>query len=238
MKYMGSKSRIKAHLLKFISEAIRTSGTNVFIDPFCGGCNVVDEVQCAHRIASDISLPLIELFKALVRGQELPVSVSKDLYDDVRKNRYTGKYPQWMVGAVGYLASYNGKMFGGLADTIKTKGGVRYYYDEAKRNIEAQIRRLIDVKFECCDYVQYSDYQGAVIYCDIPYAGVTQYAESKKFDYDRFWNWCRHVSKNNIVLVSERNAPSDFMPRWSLEVTRTLIGRTVGVKAERLFQLM
>jgi DNA adenine methylase len=210
----------------------------MFIDPFCGGCNVIDDVQCATRIASDISLPLIELFKAVVvRGQELPIEISKELYNDVKRNRYTGKYPQWMIGAVGYLASYNGKMFCGHANAIKTRAGVRYYYDEAKRNIENQASKLRDVRFECCDYVQYSDVRNAVIYCDIPYENVTQYQESKKFDYARFWDWCRHVSQNNRVFISEQQAPPDFFPIWSQQVTRTSIGRTVVVKTEKLFVL-
>ncbi len=32
-----------------------------------------------------------------------------------------GKYPDWYIGAVGFLASYNGKFFGGRAGIVKTK---------------------------------------------------------------------------------------------------------------------
>ena len=32
-----------------------------------------------------------------------------------------GKYPDWYIGAIGFLASYNGKFFGGRAGTVRTK---------------------------------------------------------------------------------------------------------------------
>ena len=64
-----------------------------------------------------------------------------------------GKYPDWYIGAVGFLASYNGKFFGGRAGIVKTKiGTYRNYYDEAKRNVIAQLPNLQDVEFAEADY--------------------------------------------------------------------------------------
>jgi DNA adenine methylase len=53
-----------------------------------------------------------------------------------------------------------------------------------------------------------------VIYCDPPYQGTTKYS-SKTINYNEFWQWCRDLSGNNIVLVSEYNAPDDFECVWS-----------------------
>ena len=38
------------------------------------------------------------------------------------------------------------------------------------------------------------------------------------FDHDKFFNWCREQAKNNIVFVSEYNAPDDFECVWQGEI--------------------
>lgn len=44
-----------------------------------------------------------------------------------------GKYPDWYIGAIGFLASYNGKFFGGRAGTVRTKiNTIRNYYGDDK----------------------------------------------------------------------------------------------------------
>lgn len=42
---------------------------------------------------------------------ELPDDISKQEYSNARKSwqDQDGKYPDWYIGAVGFLASYNGK---------------------------------------------------------------------------------------------------------------------------------
>ena len=41
--------------------------------------------------------------------------------------------------------------------------------------------------------------------------------ETETFNYDEFWNWCRRMSKENWLFVSEYNAPNDFECIWSKE---------------------
>ena len=111
---------------------------------------------------------------------ELPDDISKQEYSDVRKSwqDQDGKYSDWYIGAVGFLASYNGKFFGGRAGTVRTKiGMIRNYYDEAKRNLLAQIPNLSGIEFDELDYQQLdmSKFKGGVIYCDIPYKNTTGY---------------------------------------------------------------
>ena len=76
MKYMGSKSRIKKHIIPILQNIIDKNNIETYIEPFAGGMNVIDSIKCKNRIANDISTPLIELFKALVNGVELPKEVS------------------------------------------------------------------------------------------------------------------------------------------------------------------
>ena len=119
---------------------------------------------------------------------------------------------------------------------INTKvGTVRNYYDEAKRNLENQIPNLQDIVFECCEYREKTNMKNWLIYCDIPYKDTKQYGVSRNFNHDEFWQWVREQSKNNIVIVSEQQAPEDFKCIWEQEVLRT-VDNTKRVKStEKLF---
>ena len=110
-----------------------------------------------------------------------------------------------------------------------------YYYDEAKRNLEQQSPKLQDINFINCDYKSFSDVQGCLIYCDIPYKDTKQFSVSKNFNHDEFWDWVRDMSENNIVIVSELNAPDDFECIWEQPVTRTQDNRKREISVEKLF---
>ena len=53
MKYMGSKSRIVDNILPIIQQRIDNYYIKTYIEPFCGGCNVIDKIICDRKIASD-----------------------------------------------------------------------------------------------------------------------------------------------------------------------------------------
>ena len=241
IKYMGSKSKIAQFILLIIYSFIKKYKIKIYIEPFCGGCNVIDKVVCEVRIASDNHKHLIALFQNLGKLSKLPNFITKDHYDDVRSCFNTGskKFPDWYIGAVGFLASYNGRFFdGGYSGLRKTKiKTIRNYYDEAKRNLMEQIPHLSGIDFRHCDYMAYSsdDYRGCLFYCDPPYKDTKKYGTSKNFDYDKFWSWAERMSENNIVLVSEHQAPNDWKCIWEHEVKRT-IDNAKSVKAvEKLY---
>ena len=76
---------------------------------------------------------------------------------------------------------------------------------------------LKDIIFECRSFDTINEnISNFVIYCDPPYRGTTKY-KTEEFPYETFYDWCRKMSKNNIVLVSEYNMPSDFECIWSKE---------------------
>ena len=239
MKYMGSKSRIKKYIVPILQEIIDSNNITTYIEPFVGGANIIDSIQWDIRIGGDNSEELIELLRYVRDGGKLPLEVPKALYDDVRNNKNTNKYEKWYIGAIGFLASYNGRYFdGGYAKTITTKTGViRNYYDEAKRNILIQAKDLKGIAFKYGDYTQFSDYKNTLIYCDIPYARKKQYATSKNFNHSLFYDWVRKMSVNNIVVVSELSAPNDFKCIWQQQVTRTQDNRKREVAIEKLFVL-
>lgn len=77
MKYMGSKARIAEKIIPIIEGKMRENGIKTYIEPFCGGCNVIDKIQCETKIASDNNKYLIEMFKNINQIQNLPEFVTK-----------------------------------------------------------------------------------------------------------------------------------------------------------------
>ena len=74
-------------------------------------------------------------------------------------------------------------------------------------------------------------------YCDIPYKDKKRYGTSKNFDYKTFWGWAEKMSENNIVIVSEEQAPKIFKCIWEQEVTRTQDNTKRFKATEKLFVL-
>ena len=68
MKYMGSKAKITKFIVPIIQQKIEESGSRIYMEPFAGGCNVIDKVNAMYRVASDKNEYLIALFKYLQVG--------------------------------------------------------------------------------------------------------------------------------------------------------------------------
>ena len=236
---MGSKSRIVKDIVPIIQSYIDSTEKKFYYEPFCGGCNVIDHIHANKRFAADNQMYLIALYQNLEKINTLPEFVSKEHYDSVRKCFNAGgtEYEDWYIGAIGFLASYNGRFFdGGYAGVVHTKSGVkRDYYSEALRNLKTQIPNLQNIIFKCLDYSDTKDVSGYVIYCDPPYYGTKQYGSSKGFNHDKFWDWVRTKSKNNIVIVSEHQAPPDFKCVWEQKVKRTIDNNKRVTAVEKLF---
>lgn len=235
MKYIGSKQRLSKHIIPIIQSAIGSSSASLYLEPFVGGANVIDKVDAHYKIGTDVSEPLIELLKHIKDGGDIPDTISREEYEAVRSN--PEQYAQWYVGLVGFCASYNSKFFGGYANGVKTKiGTVRNYTDEAIKNIKAQAPRLAGTSFFCCDFRWWSDLTGAVIYCDPPYAGVTQY-KGEPFDSSDYWEWLRTMGRKNIVIASEYEAPADFSEIAAYSLATTLDKSQKIARVEKLFTI-
>lgn len=150
--------------------------------------------------------------------------MSKELYQSVRDNK--DFYPKQVVAVAGLLATYNAKWFGGYAGTVTTKTGVvRNYYDEAVRNVIGQVPLIKDVIFKHDTYLQINPVN-SVVYCDPPYKGAKQY-NGQKLNYEEFYDFCRQLSKDNVVVISEYSMPDDFECIWQKE-------RNVYQKSDRV----
>ena len=242
---MGSKSRIVKYIVPIIQKYIDDNNCQCYWECCVGGANVIDKIQCQRKVGSDKNKYLIALLQHVQQGLPLYESVSKELYDKARSsyNQRTLEFEDWELGNIGFLASYNGRWFdGGYAKPgyEKTKTGERYrdYYREAKKNLLDQVQDVRNVEFLCCDYKAFPENpKGWVIYVDPPYQGTKQYANATRFDYEEFWEIMRKWSIENIVLISELNAPSDFECIWEQEVSRSIKAGDKGKAVEKLFKL-
>lgn len=242
MKYMGSKASIAKYILPFIHELIFMNNIDTYIEPFIGGANMIDKVQCKKKIGSDINKYLVALLNHVKETTEdLPDEVTYELYQDVKYNQDTGKYSDWFTGAVCFLAGFNGRGFdGGYGKaSYETKADgtkiLRDYFQEAKRNLIEQTPLLKDIEITQGSYDKYSEVKGALIYCDPPYKDTKPYNQKVTFDHDAFWQWVRDMSEHNIVLVSEESAPEDFDILWEQEVTRSIRANEKSTSTEKLF---
>ena len=244
IKYMGSKSRIAKYIVPIIQKYIDENKSAFYLEPFVGGANVIDKIKCPNKFGSDKNKYLIALLKHVQSGGQLYDSVSKDLYDKARtafNNGDTSEFEDWEVGNIGFIASFNGRWFdGGYAKSgyEKTKNGLRFrdYYREAKDNLMNQAPNLKGIEFRDCDYKRIIDPRGCVLYCDPPYANTKQYKNAANFDYDEFWQTMRDWSKNNIVIISEQNAPDDFEVIWEQPVSRSIKATDKSISVEKLFK--
>ena len=108
IKWSGSKRSQSNEIIKHFPLDIDT-----YFEPFCGGCNVIDKVQCSTKIANDKQLYLIELLRNVNKVKSLPDTITKEHYSSVRSSYYEKNtvYENWYIGAIGFLASYNGRFF-------------------------------------------------------------------------------------------------------------------------------
>lgn len=83
LNYIGGKARILDQMLPFMPTDI-----DIFVDLFCGGCNVGMNVSAGYTIYNDTSKPLISLIKALKRMKnETIIKRINELIDEFEFSR-------------------------------------------------------------------------------------------------------------------------------------------------------
>lgn len=234
---MGNKNRIANELLSIMLKD-RKDG-QFYVEPFCGGLGTMDKVK-GNRIASDNNKYLIAMWKGLQENRKRPYKISRELYSKARKEYNSGtniEFDDFLIGWIGWMASFNGRFYdGGYSGHIvgKTK---RDYISEQIRNTEKQIDKIKGIEFRSCDYRNLDIPKDSIIYCDIPYQNTKKYSTSKGFDYDVFWDWCRKMSKENLVFISEYQAPDDFICIYEKSITNSMNTTKTYKPTEKLFKL-
>ena len=236
MNYMGSKQRIAKYIVPLLQKQIDDNNIKYYIEPFVGGVNVIDKIVCKYKIGSDVNRYLIALHRYAQTGKKFPNSITKEFYNKVRDsyNKQDHKYSDTVYGAVGFLSSMNGRFFdGGFANSSHG----RDYYKEKRDNLIKQSQSPLykDIMFCISDYSFCKDFSNCLIYCDPPYEGTKQYGINKNFDNANFWSFVRHLSWNNIVIVSEETAPEDFTCIWEQKTLRSIKAADKSYSTEKLF---
>jgi DNA adenine methylase len=230
MKYQGSKNRIAKYILPIILED--ADEHDVYWEPFVGGGNMIDKVEFnGLKVGSDIDELAID---ALVTIKSFIDKIPKNNMEFTEKDYHiVKKFNHNISGYAAYALSYGGKKWGGWC---RDKEGKRDYVAEAYKNAIKQSKKIQDVKFTCCCYLDLN-FDNATIYCDPPYKNTTKY--SVNFDYEVFYDWCRkQKEKGNKVFVSEYNMPIDFTCLWEKEIVSSLTKDTGSKKGiERLYTI-
>lgn len=238
MKYVGSKNRISKYIVPIIQSYIDNLNIENYIEPFVGGANMIDKIICKNKYGFDSHKYLIALLKQTqIDTSIFPNDISESLYKDVKENM-GNKYEDWFIGLTGFC-SFGGKWFGGYPRGFKNdKVTPRNITNETIRNLVKQSENLKDIIFDCRDFrdIDLSKFNNSVFYCDPPYRDTTKYSTGN-FPYEEFYEWCRRVSKNNIVLISEYYMPEDFKCIWSKDVKCGLDQKVVTDRTEKLFVL-
>lgn len=237
MKYVGSKNRISKEIVPILQNLIDENKIETYIEPFVGGANIIDKINCKNRIGNDLDNIPISLLTKCVENENLlnslPQELTREYYYKVRDNK--NDYEDWYYSAILLFGSYNNRVYGGCYGAIaKTKdGNIRNYFQEGIRNFKKQIPNLHDIIFTNKDYREFSNMKNCLIYCDPPYANSIKYKQ--QFDNNEFWNWVREMSKSNIVVVSEYNAPDDFKCIWEKEIKVHIRNNKKNMATEKLF---
>ena len=77
-----------------------------------------------------------------------------------------------------------------------------------RNNVLERMTNLCGVESRSVSYDQVEIKPNSVVYNDIPYKSTSRYI-SGRFDYDKFYDWCRHQTE--LTFISEYNMPDDFI---------------------------
>lgn len=245
MNYQGSKSRISKYIVPIIQKAIDDNDIHYYLEPCAGGLNVIDKIKCDRKFAYDINKYLIYLYIHIKSGGKLPETITKEYYDVLRTAWYSNnidkKFQDWEIGLL-WLSSFSGRGPTGGASIKgieRRKDGtikVRNYYQERKNNLLKQFEQPLcqNIMFGISDYKDLQCMSNYVIYVDPVYKN-TKKMDYSQINYTEFWDKMREWSKDNIVFISELEAPSDFKAVWEHEVSRSINAKDKGKATEKLF---
>ena len=96
---MGSKKRLQKHITPIINKLIKDNDIKKYVEPFVGGANMIETIECDLRVGNDSNKYLIAMWQRLQAGwipmtlEEMVQSRLKpgevmDLFDKEMANRF------------------------------------------------------------------------------------------------------------------------------------------------------
>lgn len=214
MQYLGGKSRIAKQISEIINNNLEKDSR--FVSLFCGACSIESKVECGEKILNDSHEYLIEMFRAIQNGWEIPEVITEEDYHHVKNNKDENKA---LTAFVGFGCGFGGRFFRGYATN---KSGTNYAL-QAKNSLLRKMKNLEKSIFVNKDYKDVEIKFNDVVYCDPPYENTEKYSNSKDFNHKEFWNYVREISSvAKIVLISETTAPNDFLCVWEKDIKRRI----------------
>ena len=213
--YLGGKKRIGKEIsliIHRISSFIENETDFVikgYCEPFCGMMGIytyIPELFENHKPklkykAGDRNPYIIKLWNGLKKGFNPPTKCTKDEYYEMKHNKDNS--------LKGIFLGFASSLRGVFRSTFVKKNIEKQAYDS--KNIGKNIK---DVELKTGDYKIFSDLKNYIIYCDPPYKNsISPYSigdkYNTKFDYKDFINWCKEMSKYNIIFISEYSKPTN-----------------------------
>ena len=217
--YQGGKQKIGKQIFQCISniESKLVDTKLDYIEPFCGMCGVVKHFakkntrQC---YVTDINPDIIEMWKAFMGGWIPSTECTLERYNNL-KNQTA---PSAERGFYGVVCSFGGQFFEG---TYRTETKTHNFIEAGIRGITKACSVMKDVQFlDAKDYRELdlksiSNSKPLLIYCDPPYKNnQLKNKYFRNFNHDVFWETMRAWSEEHIVIISEKEAPDDFISVW------------------------
>lgn len=212
MRYLGGKSRTRNQIAWYLNSLRQTMqderGEPVpYWEPFVGAGWVLEKIKGQPIYASDISVPLIEMFRGVQNGWIPPTKVSKKDYEMAKAGMVDVK----TTAFIGYGSTFGGGFFNTYMEK-DDRNGVHYAKNSHDSLLRIVNRSENGVHFFSANFLEcfMPDY-GCLVYCDPPYKDTSGYAIAPNFDTEAFWQRCRWLEEHgHTVVVSEYQAPDDF----------------------------
>lgn len=235
--YAGGKAKIGREIAETIERLCRIFDIkpNKIYIPFAGFLGVSRHlVEYGFKIrANDANNDIISMWKMLKKGEwSLPNKpISRAKYERMKRNEEGEPHER---GFFGVACAYSGIPFAGY----RIRSPSQNFFEGTRNGVNEIVSDgiLNYITFTCSDYATFlKDCKNTVIYADPPYEDNnfgTQYF--KDFDSQRFWNIMRKLSKHNLVIISEYQAPDDFICVWEKQYSNVFSSKVKQV-SEKLF---
>lgn len=233
-KYFGSKQRVAKHLVSGVLEYCRKHNLQYdrIIEPFCGsGATLIQfrqRVNCPV-IGTDREKCVICTLQSVQMGYVPPSSVTERQFIDLKNDETNPLKAIVHIGAsfMGQLGHHGFRNPGTCENLAKIA-----------RYIPLRRHLLQGIEFRVADYLDL-ECKGCLVLCDPPYLSAKKNwpKNYRGFDHEVFWKWAEHMSLENIVIVSEYEAPENWRCIWRHVIRTANTFKLNKVKVEKLFVL-
>jgi DNA adenine methylase len=239
-KYQGGKQRIGSTIHQIILDLEEKSGRKdlLYFEPFVGMCGVmihfandILEKKSERKLyGNDLNPDVIKMWEALQNDWIPPKNCSEEEFNSLKKSLIHS--PE--RGFIGTACSFGGAFFSGFRGKYQNSN-----INDAKSTSNKLVKMKPAIKNINFSNKSYEDVFknpiDMIIYCDPPYKqslGKMCNKYLREFDSEKFWNIMREWSKNNIVIISEEQAPDDFISIWSKKTNSSIKKKS---RVEQLF---